>query len=118
MATQTYPSYGKLVSWSQAPQRSPVYRTEMERGPAKQVKFSGKLPVNYQVVYVYSASEHATWRTFFNTNIKFGAEWFNWTNPFTNATVEARIVDGKFSVSPVNAKGTHIKIEMTFEVLE
>lgn len=71
-----------------------VERTEMERGPAKQMKLNSRVMVKFQGVLLFrskaEASAFETW--YFDTIGRIG--WFNMNHPRTGAAIVARFVGG------------------------
>lgn len=117
MATETFPTYGTLLDFDEKPGRKPVLRTEMERGPAKQLNLSSSTYYDHAVTYVYTLAEYGTWKTWFSSNVNNGTDWFNWTHPFSGASVEGRIKEGSFSANLYSKSGTHVAVKMTIETL-
>jgi hypothetical protein len=74
---------------------SALARIEMESGPPKQVQNKSRVMVKVRgVIRFTSASQYASFRTWFRTDIKNGADWFDWTDPRTATVRQARFVGG------------------------
>jgi hypothetical protein len=93
----TFPNYGKLLlpGYGEDPE-SAVDRTQMESGPPKQAMVRSRVMVSRPVVMLFTASEYASFKTWFRTDVARGADWFDWTDPADGATRQARIVDGRY----------------------
>jgi len=75
-----------------------VVRTETE-GPIKQAVLYSTHYTNYSVAYFFTDAELAIWRTFFKTTISDGALSFDWVNPLSGKTVDARMIGGAWELS-------------------
>ena len=98
--------------------RSNVLRTQMEGGIEKTAKRFGKAQITHNITYLYDASEYAAFKTWFKDTAKYGALFFNWTNPITDDIVDARISDGTYQVAPVNARGNYFYVQLNIETYE
>ncbi|HFD81045.1 MAG TPA: hypothetical protein ENK05_11755 [Gammaproteobacteria bacterium] len=91
-----FPSYGKLVLQDYGETPNPaVLRTEMEGGPPKQAQILSRVMVIRPVTMIYSASEFASFKTWFRDQIARGADWFDWTDPVDGQLKQARIVSSQ-----------------------
>jgi hypothetical protein len=113
-----FPAYGELLlsGFNEKPE-SALVRTEMESGPSKQARVRSLELVKRNVTYVFTSAQYITWKAWRNTDLSRGALWFDWTNPLTGTTVQARMENGDYSASAYNANDTAIKWEVSF-VLE
>ena len=69
--------------------------TEMNAGPQKVRLRYTAAPRRFSLTYHLTKAEVATLDTFYNTTTLGGTLEFNWTNPRTAGSVEARFVPGK-----------------------
>ena len=109
----TFPSYIKILAdgFQEEPE-STVRRTEMESGPAKQVPMASlgmvKRPINGQIE---SRANYLAFKVWFKSD---GAGWFDWRDPVDNTVKQARIVEGKYTATPLAAL-EYWRISMTLE---
>jgi hypothetical protein len=109
---------GKCMSAQYAETVVPnILRTEMTGGYAKQAKKSSRQVKTTEVVYLYSTTEFDAFKVWHKNTAKDGALFFNWTQPETanNDICDARIVNGVYSASPVNARMNYWYVSMTIE---
>ena len=90
-----FPSYTCFQSGSFSESFDPsVERTEMERGPAKQMKLNSRVMVKFTGNLLFKSKADAasfeTW--YFDTIGRIG--WFNMNHPRTGAAIVARFVGG------------------------
>ena len=70
----------------------------------KQTKVRSRVLVTRNVLVSFrSQADYNDFIEWFEDDINGGADWFNWTNPETSATVLARIVSGLEQEQPENA---------------
>jgi len=118
-----FPTYGELIlrQYSENPDSS-VLRTEMETGPAKQAKVQSLAPVQRRVSLFFTGAEFETFKIWFKgSECNRGASWFDWLDPQTGTTKQARIVDGKYEALTTNTgEGSEIgwHVSMNLETLE
>ena len=100
---ETFPTYAEVqVDGFMQQRASAVQRTQMSSGPPKQLKAQSRVMVTRPLTCVlYSASDFSNFITWFQTNINYGADWFNWTDPVDNVTKSARIVGGLDTEEPI-----------------
>lgn len=110
-----FPAYGTLYKYSEKPGINPVLRSQFERGPVKQTKILSKQLYEMSIQYVFSNSEYGTWKTWYDTTINRGADYFDFTHPMSGSTISARIKDGQFSAQPFSTSGSHIVVNITVE---
>lgn len=98
-----FPAYALLLFDPQA-DRAPqpaVDRTEMERGPPKQLPRATRAMVRLPVQYILKTqADYLSFVTFFNDTLRKGADWFDWTDPAGNVVRQARIVGGEIRYRP------------------
>jgi len=75
-----------------------IIRTETEGIIKQSVRYAANY-INYNVSYMLTSSELAQWRDFFTNTIERGAVSFDWVEPSTGATVDARIVEGAWDLT-------------------
>lgn len=99
----TFPSNAKLLfeGFTERP-ASAVLRTEMESGPPKQAKLVSRVMVPRPVRYLFaSKADYQAFVTWFRTQISYGADWFDWTDPVDGTVKSARIVNGTYEPTPL-----------------
>lgn len=67
-----------------------VARTEMDAGPPKVRRRFTAAVRNFEVPYVLTGSERATFETFFVTTLKEGSLEFDWIDPLDLSTLTMR----------------------------
>ncbi len=75
-----------------------IIRSETEGIVKQAVRYAANY-IDYDVTYLLSDSELTTWRTFFTSEISRGAISFNWVNPSTGETVDARLIGGSWELN-------------------
>lgn len=105
-----------LIGTSENP--SPVVaRSEMERGVAKQRRIAADsiVVVPIEVIF-FTKQQAADFETWFYTDINGGADFFDWTDPRTLTTVQARIIGGELGpLVPVRDNYNLSRRTMTLE---
>lgn len=110
-----FPAIGTLLTgqFSEAP-RPNVIRTDMEDGTTKQRK---KLTNNWMeanITYLFDLTEYATFRTFFYDTLENGSIYFDYTHPIHGA-ISTRIINGAYSVTPLNNLLNHVHVSFSIE---
>jgi len=75
-----------------------VIRSETEGIIKQAVRYAANY-INYNVSYTLTDTELAQWRTFFTDTIERGTLSFDWVEPSTGDTVDARIVNGAWDLT-------------------
>lgn len=98
----TWPSYAAILVEGFAEQReSALLRTEMESGPPRQAKIKSRVMITRPVsIFLSSAADYASFKTWFGTTINEGADWFTWTDPVDGASKSARFAGGGLEAQP------------------
>ena len=104
-------------SYSTAPVNA-VRRTEMEVGPPKQQRYRDRRLLQRTVVYFVTEAERNAFVTFVETEINRGADFFDWPDPITSTTRQARIVGGRYQDAPMNSWHSHWRLQMQLETYE
>ena len=115
----TWPTYAKILKDGYSENPAPaVLQTEMETGPTKIVRVKSKVMVARPVtVLLDSAANYASWLTWFQTTIRHGADWFDWTDPRTNEVKSARIQGGQYTAEHQTRLSVW-KLSLTLETWE
>jgi hypothetical protein len=111
-------SGGKCMSGQYAESVVPnILRTEMTGGYAKQARRSSKQVKNRELVYLYSTVEFDAFKAWFKDTAKDGALFFNFTLPESanNDVIDARISNGEYSATPVNARMNYWYVTLNIE---
>ena len=114
MATFPLTQSPTLASYSESTQSS-IIRSQTEGIIKQAVRYSSNY-ITYDVTYMLSDTELDTWRTFFTDTISRGATSFDWVEPSTGDTVDARIINGEWGLS-INAPNVNV-IKFTLEVFQ
>ena len=102
---ETFPSYATLVNDGYSLQREQnILRTQMETGPAKQLKTKSRSLVTVNCAVQLSSANYTLFLAWFQNNLDYGADWFYWTDPRTVTVKTARIIGGLEAESPLSSR--------------
>lgn len=92
----SWPSYAHIQLDGYAEQRETALQaTEMESGPPKLVRVKSRVMVRRPVAVRFDTrADYAAFIAWFQSDIKHGSLWFDWTDPLTRSPRQARIKDG------------------------
>ena len=110
-----FPTYGKhlLKGFTESPE-SPVVRTEMEDGYAKESLVRSKVLVPRSVTYLYTLSEYQSFKAWFLAEAK-GGLFFDWINPVGGVVTSVRMLRSVYSAKAVNqGEGKELGVEVSF----
>jgi hypothetical protein len=109
-------SYAKILAEGYEKSRpSAVIRTEMEDGMVKQLRSKARVLVKRNMtVGLASLANYQSFVTWFQTDIDYGAQWFDFTDPEDNVTKDARIVSQLNAERPLVGTG-HWRVSMVIE---
>lgn len=95
---------------------SALLRTDTESGPPKQTKIKSRVMVKVPVRARFGSQADAlSFIDWVRTTLDHGTDWFDWANPLTGTTVQARIVGGQLGrIAPVRGMSCW-EIPMTLE---
>lgn len=113
----TFPTYAKVLfnGYSQK-KESALLRTEMDSGPPKQAKVKSKVMVVRSVkIYLSSKSDFQSFETWYDTDLEQGSSWFDFTDPVSGSTVQARFRDGGYTSTPMIADMSRWEITAQIE---
>lgn len=83
-----------VADYTETPQPA-IERSPMERGIPKQRRITSDIRVELAVTVAFlSKSEDAAFKSWFYSTINAGESFFDFVQPNTKATVQARIVNG------------------------
>lgn len=113
----TFPSYADILIDSYSVNReSALLRSEMESGPPKQAKIKSRVMITHNVqIYIATKANYLSFQTWFSNDISEGADWFDFTDPISGSTIQARFVGGELTASPLSAKLEQWKISAKLE---
>lgn len=116
----TWPAYAKIILPEFAEQPDPaILRSEMESGPPKQVKVKSRVLVQRPITFsIDGKANYLAFRAWFKSDIRLGADWFDWTDPVDGAVKSARIVGGKVEYRPLNKAFTFWRGRTVLETWE
>lgn len=102
MTTPILPSYVKILLEGYGHEReSGLMRSDMESGPAKQVKFKHKVMITRTCnLYIESYELFEQFQDWFANDLKEGALWFTYQDPISQNNTLARFVGGGLKASP------------------
>jgi len=92
-----------------------IIRSDTEGIIKQAVRYSANY-INYDVTYIFTNTELDKWRTFFKNTISRGAISFDWVNPSSGETVDARMMGGLWELS-VPSKDVNF-VKFTLEVFD
>lgn len=106
----TLPAYvRKLIEGFDKDRASTSIRSSMEDGMQKQAQFQSRALVKraftFQLDTLTNYNDFITW---YKNEIKYGADWFTWTDPESGLTQTVRIVGGKLKKEEI-IFGTQIR---------
>jgi hypothetical protein len=114
----TFPAYAVLLKDGFSRQReSAVERTPMEDGMQKQLRTKSRVLLKRPLTYGFaSLADYNSFITWFQTDVDYGAMWFDWTDPVDSTLKTARIEGGQLrDERPDNATLTYWVVTFTLE---
>lgn len=109
-------AYTKFFSSEMAVQNQPsVRRTVMSDGLPKQAQRYSRTLEQFSMVYFMSNAQFVSFRSWWDSTANHGTEWFNFTNPITDAVEDGRIINGAYTAVPFTGQQTHWRISMVVE---
>jgi len=102
----TFPSYAQILFDGFSQEReSALIRTEMDSGPPRQAKIKSRVMLTRNVnIYLDSKTALANFEEWYQDDINYGASWFDFVDPISGSTVQARFVGGAYTLKPMSAK--------------
>ncbi len=116
----TWPSYAHIDLDGYAEQRETALQsTEMESGPPKVVRTKSRVMVRRPAsVRFDTKADYLNFLTWFQADIKHGALWFDWLDPITRSTRQARIKGGELGDAVLLGSATldrGVRLTLTLE---
>lgn len=110
------PDYAILTWEGYAEKPEPqVSRTDMETGPAKQVRLRSRSVTTRPVQYLFaSVADYLAFKSWVNNAIYGGADWFLWTDPVDGIEKQARMSGGSYEGAPWGEGGEWL-VKFTLE---
>ena len=101
----TFPTYADILIDSYSVNReSALLRSEMESGPPKQAKIKSRVMVTHNVkIFIDTKANYQSFQSWYANDISQGADWFDFVDPISGSTIQARFVGGELSSSPMTA---------------
>lgn len=114
----TFPTYANILySGYQKNRESSLMRTDMESGPPKQARVkSNTMEVHTVKIYLASKANFQSFESWYENDISDGASWFDFTDPVSGLTVQARFRDGGYAASPMTADMENWEVSAKIEV--
>lgn len=82
---------------------SALMRTEMESGPPKQAKIKSKVMVTQAVNFLFhTRADYQSFETWYANDISYGSDWFDYPDPISQTTIQARFKNGGYKSSPLS----------------
>lgn len=113
-----WPDLGRYLSPLEELPQSNVRRTPMEDGHVKQRETTTRQRTEHPVQVRMSASDYATFKTWYRDTVDHGAASFDWVDPADGVSKTAWIKGGQYSARSRNAgNGGEIEwdLRMTLE---
>jgi hypothetical protein len=112
------PAYAQILfDGYSVTKESALLRTEMESGPPKQAKVKSRVMVTHKVnFYLDSRANYQAFETWYANDISYGADWFDYPDPISGNTVQARFKNGGYDSSPMSANMDQWKISAQIEM--
>lgn len=114
MAEVGFSYYKRMRAYTTAPQPS-IRRTPMSDGLSKQAKRYQRTLDQHSVEYLMTNAQYLAFRTWWENTVEFGALWFDFVDPITDATIDGRIVGGSYSSTPYTASQSYWVVSMAVE---
>lgn len=104
----SFPSYAKILSTGFSEKReSALLRTEMESGPPKQARIKSRVLVERAVaILLMSNADYIAFVAWFSEALNEGVAWFDFKDPVSQMTKQARFVGGGLEGTPSGALST------------
>jgi len=98
-----FPSYADILYSGYSKKReSSLLRSEMDSGPPKQARVkSNVMEVHSVKIYLASNAYFQSFEQWYRDDISDGASWFDFTDPVTRTTIQARFRDGGYTATPM-----------------
>lgn len=113
-----FPAYANILyNGYQKNRESALMRSDMESGPPKQARVkSNVMEVHNVKIYLASKSDFISFESWYANDIYDGASWFDFTDPVTGNTVQARFRNGGYAASPMSPAMEKWEITAQIEV--
>lgn len=113
-----FPNYAKILySGYQKTRESALMRTDMESGPPKQARIkSNVMEVHSVKIYLASRADFQSFESWYADDISDGASWFDFTDPISNTTKQARFREGGYMAQPMTAEMEDWEISAKIEI--
>ena len=104
----SFPSYAKILFAGFSEKReSALLRTEMESGPPKQARIKSRVLVERAAaILLTSNADYLRFVDWFSKDIDEGTAWFDFKDPVSQTTKQARFVGGGLEGTPSGALST------------
>lgn len=114
-----FPSNLKILIETSETPGSVVLRSEMERGVPKQRRIAADVLVTVPIAVIFFTKQQAAdFETWFYGSINGGVDFFDWADPRTGTTVQARIVGGQLGpLEPLRTNYELSRRSMTLEYI-
>lgn len=113
-----FPEYANILYSGYSKKReSSLLRTEMDSGPPKQARIkSNVMEVHSVKIYLSSKENYQYFESWYESDIADGASWFDFTDPITGSTIQARFRDGGYTATPMTPDMENWEISAQIEV--
>ncbi len=111
-----WPTYAHIQLDNYVEQRKTALKSsEMESGPPKDVLLMSRVMVSRPVtVLFHSRADYLDFISWFQTDIKHGVLWFDWSDPVTGTVRQAKIKGGELGdASPLGSISRDIGWRLT-----
>ena len=91
-------------------------RTDMESGPPVQTRVKSRVMVTRSVAVVFmSKADYLAFLAWWSIDLDYGAAWFDYTDPVTDSTLQARIAGGQIGRAEPLGTLARWKLPLTLE---
>lgn len=113
-----FPNYAQILfEGYQKARESALMRTDMESGPPKQARVkSNVMEVHTVKIYLGSRADFQSFESWYANDIADGASWFDFTDPISNTTKQARFRDGGYTAQPMTAEMENWEVSAKIEI--
>jgi len=113
----TLPAYVRILFDQYSEQKeSGILRTEFENGPPRQAKFKSRtLKTRSAKLFIEPKANFLAFQTWFNEDLQQGALFFDFLDPVTGLTTQARFVGGTYNAQPMSASLREWEVDCQIE---
>lgn len=113
-----FPNYAQILFNGYSKKReSALLRSEMDSGPPKQARVKYNVMETHNVsIYLSTKSDFQSFETWYSDTIGEGSAWFDFVDPVSGSTVQARFKDGGYTAKPMAANMEQWEVSANIEI--